>query len=201
MNCDPKFKPLLKDYSPERLQTSDDTIYGLWPDFRLAYFNQGWSNFARQNGGEPAISDHWSIGRHLLEAIPDILRPFFVRSYKTCLSENQPWEHEYECSSAEVSRTFLMRAYPLRGAQGILVVNSPIHEAPRTGEASLPEEHRYRITDGLINQCCHCRRIRRLGNKKAWDLVPQWIAKCPPNTSHGICEPCFGFYYGGSATE
>lgn len=56
MNCDRDFAALLEEYLPEELHTSEDTIYGLKPDLTLAYFNEGWAQFAKRNGGEPAIS-------------------------------------------------------------------------------------------------------------------------------------------------
>lgn len=201
MNCDPDFGLLLEDFFSERLLTSEDTIYGLWPDLTLAYFNEGWTQFASRNGGEPEISLNWKLGRNIEEAIPEVLRPFFKSGFDQCLAENQPWEHSYECSSGETYRCFMLRAYPLKGSRGILVVNSPICSGTHVSEAKSPDENNYRNSDGFIVQCCHCRRVRRPGIKKAWDFIPEWIAKFPPNTSHGLCEPCFGFFYGNSGLE
>ena len=197
MNVDPAFEPLLSDYLPEVLLTSVDTIYGLTPDLKLAYFNQGWTQFALRNGGEPEISRDWSLGRRILDAIPTALRPYFVENFGRCIAQCSPWEHEYECSSLEINQRFVLRAYPLQRSQGILVVNSPVYAGAPLGEACAPVEANYRNSDGLIIQCCHCRRVRRIGARKAWDRVPEWVSKFPHDTSHGICEPCFGFYYGG----
>lgn len=200
MNCDPEFDGLLKDYHPEALHSSEDTIYGLKPDFSLAYFNQGWTEFASRNGGEPSISRDWRIGRNIRETIPAELQPLFCLRFDRCLQENQIWEYEYECSSPDQYRLYIMRIYPLAG-EGLLVVNSPIYQFFHHGETREPREDDYRTPDDLVIQCCHCRRVRRRGIRKAWDFVPDWFRKCPENTSHGICEPCFGFYYGSRLTR
>ena len=196
MICDPHFEPLIAGYLPEVLSTSEDTIYGLWPDLTLAYVNQGWTQFASENGGGSEISRNWSIGRNIRDAIPPDLKPVFEQGYSKCLNENRPWEHEYECSSAEQHRRFLMRAYPLKDSQGLLIVNSTIYQGRHTEEPHEPVERDYLTADGLIIQCCHCRRVRRVASYKAWDWVPKWVVHCPPYTSHGICEPCYGFFYG-----
>lgn len=196
MSSDSNFAELLKNYFPERLLTSEDTIYGLRPDLTLSYFNEGWTQFARDNGGEPAISRDWPIGRNFQEAIPLELRPFFEVHFEKCLDEHCPWDHQYDCSSPSKCRRFLMRAYPLKSGQGILVVNSPIYESGSNCEASEIDEEQYRTAEGLIIQCCHCRRIRRRSTKKAWDKISEWATHFPRNTSHGVCEPCFGHFYG-----
>jgi hypothetical protein len=189
------FERLLENFHPDVLELTDETIYGLWPDLTLAYFNRGWSNFASANGGEPEISTNWPIGCLAKNAIAPVLQPFFEQNFASCLEVGKPWEHYYECSSAERDRVFLMMTYPLGKAQGLLIVNSLIQDAASSRSACEPIEARYRSEQGLITQCCRCRRVLRSGNTRAWDWVPDWVKACPPETSHGLCEPCFGFYY------
>lgn len=165
------------------------------PDLTLAYINLGWTRFAGRNNAEPLISLNWPIGCCVLDAIAPVLRPFFIANYAKCLRERRPWEHHYECSSAEFYREFVMMAYPLGEGEGLLVINSLVQETSHTRSSKEPIDFLYRNASGVIKQCCHCRRVRRCGNEPAWDWVPDWVTSPPQNTSHGICEPCFGFYY------
>ena len=53
----------------------------------------------------------------------------------------------------------------------------------------------YRSAEGVLVQCCHCRRVRRIEEPMVWDWVPAWLTAGPEGTSHGLCEPCVGFHY------
>ncbi len=193
---DPRFEALLADdFDAAALENDGGTIYGLWPAFNLAFFNSGWLRFAALNDGEPQISVQWPLGRCVLEAIAEPLRPFFVENYGRCLREGRPWEHAYECSSPEVYRQFHMTAFPLGNAEGLLVVNSLRREVPHTRVPCPPLEELYRNDNGVVVQCCHCRRTRRAGTQNVWDWVPAWLSNRPASTSHGLCEPCMGFHY------
>ena len=55
--------------------------------------------------------------------------------------------------------------------------------------------------NGLICQCAHCRRVKDFREEERWDWVPDWVTKCPDNTSHTFCPTCFGFYYPSSTHE
>ena len=189
------FVELLRDFDPAKLDASDETIYGLWPDFTLGYFNNGWRRFARENGGEPSISKNWPLGRCVMDTIPEPLKPFFQENFAKCLRENRPWEHRYECSSVELIRTFHMLSFPLGKAAGLLVINSLRHEGTNTCTSCPPLEQRYRNEHGILTQCCHCRRVRRVGTEHTWDWVPEWIDKRPKRISDGLCQPCMGFHY------
>lgn len=192
---DPGFKPLLGDCDLAAVSESADTIYAVWPDLTLGFVNRGWTQFALQNNGVPTVPEHWSLGRCILEAIAQPLRPFFESNYAKCLREQRPWEHCYECSSPHTYRRFHMLTFPLGNAEGLLVVNSLRQEAahtrtPRPAVASL-----YRNEHGVVTQCSHCRRVRRVGLEHTWDWVPDWVSRCPADTSHGLCEPCMSFHY------
>jgi len=191
----PRFSELLADYEHKSLLDADETIYGMWPDFRLAFVNVGWMSFAELNGGIPNITTDWSLGRRVTDAIAEPLRPFFETNYEKCLREKRPWEHVYECSSAKLYRKFHMMTFPLGESEGFLVINSLRHaEAHRRVELP-PIEDLYRNAQGIVVQCCHCRRVRRVGSDQTWDWVPDWVSTQPSNTSHSLCEPCVGFHY------
>ena len=193
--CDPRFRPLLTDFNPGVLQNASGAVYGLWPDLTLAFLNPAWFRFAAEDRGEPAISRDWTLGRCVLEAIPLPLRAFFEGNYRRSLMEARPWEHIYECSSDEVHRKFHMKVFPLRNSEGLLLVNSLRIESPQQHESFPPIEERYTNQGGLMTQCCHCRRFRRVDLQSTWDCVRCWVEKKPENISHGICEICSGFYY------
>jgi hypothetical protein len=192
---DPRFLALLDGFRIDLLHNDGGTIFGLWPDLTLAYVNLEWGRFARQNGGEPRISSEWTRGRCVLDAIAEPLRPFFTDNYRRCLQEGRPWEHAYECSSAARYRQFHMTTFPVGREQGLLVVNSLRLEAVHTRVACPPLDALYRDEHGLLVQCSHCRRVRRVGAHQIWDWVPAWVTDQPPSTSHSLCGPCVGFYY------
>lgn len=196
--CAPHFLRLLEEFEFGELESAGGTVYGLWPDLRLAYMNAAWSRFAAENGGEPAIAQHWGLGRCILEAISEPLRPFFMQNYSRCLEEGRPWEHIYQCSSAEYYREYHMTVFPLGGREGLLVVNSLRVETPHPSVALPALVERYRTADGIVCQCSHCRRTRRIDNPSVWDWVAQWVKQSPPETSHGICPECLGFHYAKS---
>lgn len=195
LQISPRFQALLADFDIEAFQNNSGTIFGLWPDLTLAYVNLGWVQFAALNDGEPQNDSEWRLGRCVMDAIAEPLRPFFVENYGRCLREGRPWEHVYDCSSAELYREFHLTAFPLGEAEGLLVVNSLRREAIHTRVPCPPLDELYRDDGGMVTQCCHCRRVRRIGEAKVWDWVPAWVSDRPANTSHGLCEPCMGFHY------
>jgi len=200
--CDPRFSPLLNQFRSVDLDRNPDTVYGLWPDLTLSYLNRAWFNFAAANGGEPAISDRWGLGTPVADAWPECLRTwyrdFMAAAFAT--GGKRPAQHEYECSSSELRRRFVMSVYSLAGpsGDGLLVVNSPLIEAPWTAlgtKAMPPVSPSYVDAAGLMHQCVHCRRIRTIGNPAEWHWVPEWVAHAQPNVSHVLCDLCLEHYY------
>jgi hypothetical protein len=108
-------------------------------------------------------------------------------------------EHDYECSSPTQRRVFRMRIHPCPSG-GFVVVHSLLREAPPGDVACPPLDALYRDARGLVVQCANCRRVRQVAAQAtpgaAWDWVPEYVARMPPQTSHAICRPCADFYYG-----
>jgi len=200
--CHPDFAPLLtRVFSRQEVDQHPATIFGLWPDLTLAYTNRGWDEFAGENGGQPAIEREWNLGARYFDAIAEPLRPY----YRTLLTRApdpgaalHPVSHQYECSSASTFRMFNMQVYVLPERAGYVVVNSLVVQRaqdPREREPHAPDPHRYTDAEGLIHQCCHCRRVQYVGERTRWDWVPAWVARSPREASHTICSICFDYYY------
>jgi len=199
--CDPRFEPLLeRHFSREALDRHPGSVLGLWHDLRVAFYNTAWIRFAEENDGLPAIDAKWGLGARYLDAIAAPLRPFYADLFAAASDSEDvvhPARHEYECSSAETYRRFVMDVHVLPGRTGYVVVNTLAEEHPhdaRRREPRPPDPALYRGEDGLIRQCAHCRRIRR-ADEARWDWVPEWVDRHPGNVTHGVCEICFDYYY------
>lgn len=190
-----QFLELLTEFKVPALLESRDVIYGLWPDLSLAFTNAAWHKFAADNAGLPTISEQWGLGRCISDAIPEPLKSFYEDKYRDCLNTATPWEHTYECSSADTLRLFHMTALPIGKHRAILVVNSLRIETPMDRESATPREATYLNRHGMIVQCAHCRRVRRREPEIGWDWVREWVREPFHSTSHTICEPCLGFYF------
>jgi hypothetical protein len=195
---DPGFSELLGSYDLVSLRQHSQTIYGIWPDFRLSYVNPGWFRFALENQGEPEISTKWRLGTSILDAIASPIRAFYKNQYQRCLQTRTPWSHEYECSSPTLYRWLHQSTYPLGRAEGLLIVNSLKIERLHDPCARTPEKAEntiYRDKNGVAYQCPHCRRFKNLLELERWDWVPEWVKQMPSATSHTLCGVCFAHYY------
>lgn len=181
-------------YDLAELDDHGGAVYGLTSDYRLAYLNETWFRFAAANGGEPAISRDWGLGRSVLDCIPDVLRPFYADIYGTCLISGRDSQHDYECSSATRYRLFHQHVVALDESAGLLIFNSlvverahdPIQRKPRSAVITA-----YTNQDGLVIQCVVCRRVKYPDEPDRWDWIPDWVNEFPPCTSHGLCPPCY----------
>lgn len=192
---DPAYSTLLRDYDLAQLDRHEGAIYAVSDDWRLRYFNEGWSRFANANGGATGLSQSEVLGASIFDAFsPSPVREFFEFHYLQCLAQGHMWAHDYECSSATEYRRFRMFVYPLK-RQGLMVVNAKLIERPQQRIAAHADAASYRDADGLVHQCAHCRRIRSVANHESWDWVPAWVERMPRRCSHGLCPTCLVFYY------
>lgn len=199
--CSAGFEPALADYDRTALACDPATVIGIDPEFRIAYLNRAWDAFAEANGGQPEVEEHWNLGANYLAALPKPVRSFYERLFLSAQelgSLRRPVQHQYECSSPTVYRKFQMNAYGLPDRSGILVAHSLVIEQahkfhPQAEEAS--ELVGYIDGDGIVKQCCHCRRIERPAEPGRWDWIPQWVEEPPDNTSHSLCNLCLHSYY------
>jgi hypothetical protein len=188
-------EPILEGHIPvEALEHDSAIVYTIDQGFRLAYCNQAWDDFALQNGGAHLVREK-QVGLPVLGHFSGPLRRFYRDIFARVFADRQPWEHSYECSSAEVYRRFQMRILPLRTPASLLVVNSLEVEMAHERDACEPSPDLYRTAEGLVVMCSHCRRTRRNSGPETWDWVPAYVAAPPAQTSHGICHICLNYYY------
>jgi hypothetical protein len=192
MKIAPAFQEALRDFDLDHLEAHPGTVYAVSPDTSLQFLNSAWDRFYAENGGRE--DQAWGLGARLLDATPEALRPFYETRFQQTIAENRPWEHVYECSSPEAVRQFHMLAYPLPAGAGALVINSLQYQAPRPSEGQRATDA-YLDEYGLVHQCAHCRKVRRIADRRVWDWAPALVRSPYPRTSHALCPPCFGYYY------
>lgn len=186
------FKDWFAPFDVAALDDETSTVYGITADMRLAYMNPAWHSFAQANGA--AWDGAWGIGARIIDATPAPLQPAYERLFDQAKANRVVVEHEYECSSPTTYRRFRMRVHPCNSG-GFLVVNMLLRTSEHIQPAMTAVDASYRNGDGLIVQCCHCRRVRRDGPPTGWDWVPDYVAMPPGGISHGICGTCFDYHY------
>lgn len=174
----------------EAVAHSPDSAFVLSAEWRLLRVNDGWTRFARENGGE-ALLDRWHEGSSIDGVIPAELWPFYRDAFARVHSTGNHWEHNYECSSADLYRSMHMVVYPVEPG-AVLVVSSPVVVRAHTREAVSAAEYEH---GGVIVACCHCRRFRSPHDKSSWHWVPDYLRSPPPKVSHGLCQACLAHYY------
>jgi hypothetical protein len=181
----------------QTLDASDDVAYVLTPERVIVRTNAAWERFAAANGGAALALDP-PYGALLDALLPVALRSFYVDAFTRAQATGERWEHDYECSSPERYRRFHMVAYPFDGA--LVVVSSLRIERPHDRPECPPDDAAYAV-DGIITMCSHCRRVRHPAGSLRWDWVPDYVRAPLPNLSHGLCEPCYEFYWGDYVAE
>lgn len=184
----------------ETMEKEQAIIYLLSPDLNVVYCNKAWDIFAQENGGI-VLNREEVLGRPVLDAIPDALKPFYSAGFAKAQNESTPWEHEYECSSPDLFRLFHMRVLPL--ANNYLLVEHSlqierVHGPERKAlKAVLPL---YLDRHDKLTMCSHCRRSKRVntGAQEIWDWVPAFVKKPPALILHGLCTSCQVYYYGNA---
>ena len=198
----PEFAELIGESRLESLNSHPNTVYGLDSKFNISYLNPAWFKFAEENGNNIFISNEWSLGRNIFDAIPEALQLFYKDLFELTLKEKKSpvisRQSDYECSSPELYRRFSMHLYSM-GKNGFVVVNSllieePYMSPPIEGLLKFNEED-YIDKNGFLYQCACCRRIKNQNIPERWDWIPKFIETPYPETSHGFCSPCMQHYY------
>jgi hypothetical protein len=197
LRLDARFQALLGAHTIESIEAERGSVIGLWSDARIALLNSGWHRFAHENDGG-AVLERWALGSDFFSGISGVLRDYYREGFARALGTGQPWEQSYECHSPATGRQFRLRALPL--AQGaLLLVHSLVVSDPAWFDgthAPRPSElERYVGADGIIRQCCNCRRTQRVASPASWDWLPELVARPPGNVSHVICMTCMKQVY------
>lgn len=189
LRMDARFHALLGSHTLESIEAERGSVIGLWADGRIALLNSGWHRFAHENDGV-AVLERWPLGSDFFSAISRVLRDYYAQAFARAVRTRQPWEHSYDCHSPATKRQFRLRALPLdQGA--LLLVHSLVVSYPAHADDACERELAcYVGADGLIRQCCNCRRTQRIAIPQAWDWLPGLVANPPRNVSHVICLTC-----------
>ncbi len=129
----------------------------------------------------------------LLDSISGDLRDLHRDLLESVCTTGERREYDYECSSAEIERTFRMVVFPA-AARFLVVTHSLRIERPHDRPAMAPDDGGY-THDGVIRMCSNCRRVLAIGASERWDWVPAYVTAMPDNVSHGLCPPCFETFH------
>ncbi len=188
-----ELKKLLAPFDVASLDVESATVYGVTEDLRLAYTNPAWHTFARANGAR-CNDKSMNVGSPIMDVTPAPLRPAYQRLFDRARATRVVAEHDYECSSATLFRSFRMDVHPCDSG-AFVVVNILLRTSEHAEPSMNAVDANYRTADGLIVQCSHCRRVRREGSPSSWDWVRRYVASPPDGISHGICGVCLDSHY------
>jgi PAS domain-containing protein len=169
-------------------------IYVLDPGLRFVRCNPAWDRFAQVNGKAELTGLNVS-GTCIMDVTPNVLRDFYSTAYDSVRRFQRQWWHVFDCSSADVHRSFQMRVLPA-GSDHILVINTVIREEPHEPQiaARIAE---YTDAEGIATICANCRRVEHLTQPGRWDWVPVLLSLCGTLVQPGLCPFCFAFHYPG----
>ena len=135
----------------------------------------------------------YGIGASIRDAIPHVLRRFYDEAFFTAFSTGRPWQHIYECSTPHQVRSYRMRALRVGAASPhIVICNDAVRTADAPGGRLVSGD--FIDPDGLVTQCAHCRRCRKVGTED-WEWVPSFVARPMLRVSHSLCSPCLAYHY------
>lgn len=184
----------LSPFDRSGLDAEAATVYAVDQALRICFTNRAWTTFARENGADWAEDSSAVLGTHVMTPIPAILQPFYSGIFEAVLRRGEVVEHDYECSSPAKLRQFRMRILP-RAVGGAVVVHSRLIEVDHGRIPTSPTDSLFRDANGMIVQCSHCRRVRRVDDPAVWDWVPAYVQSPPEALSHGLCRVCAKYYY------
>lgn len=184
---------------PEHLRTLTNTIYVVDKNYNIVDFNDGYRLFAIANDGEDILG-RWPIGSNILSSIPDIIKDFIKNMYDQVMLRNKTVEHEYDCHSPTVFRRFKMRILPLHGEFALhehsLIESSALSDTHDLSDGDISSK--FVDGNGIIHQCCHCRKIQSSSDPNHWTWVVSLIkrsVKYSGRISHTICPVCMFHYF------
>ncbi|MEZ4386312.1 MAG: PAS domain-containing protein [Candidatus Krumholzibacteriia bacterium] len=190
---DPTFQDHLQHLDLEVLETSADPTYAVDRRYVIRAANPAYLGFGRDNGLAD-VDTSAGLGCSLLDAMGEPAREFYHHAFAAALESGEPFHHDYECSSPDLFRLFRLSAYPLPTSAGLLISHHLTHERAHDRPTTEPGPQHV-SPDGVVSQCCHCRKVRNWAAPESWDWVPALVATMDPRTSHTFCDGCLRHYY------
>jgi hypothetical protein len=174
------------------LRATEQVSYLVDSSLNLVCHNKAWDRFAQENSA-PELAGGAAIGTNLLRVTDESLRPFYSDAFNRVVREKMVWEWQYECSSPERFRKFLMRVHPVTLSGWIFVTNSLLVEDRHALGAT--DSKGYINSHGQIQLCIHCRCSKRATPPERWDFVPANLKAQLANVRNDLCPTCRGYYY------
>lgn len=195
--ADAAFTVQLTGHRLDAIAREHATICGLWPDLTLALVNAAWWRFAGENGAPDDFRVRFGLGSSMIEGISGPQRRYYEIALRRVVATGRPWRHIYRCPSATVDRTFHLEVIPVGHGRGLLLTHVPQVIVPRADAGDDPgiETARYVDASGVVQQCGHCRRIRRADDPNRWDWVTAWVLVAPRRVSQELCRLCLELHY------
>lgn len=189
MDLAPDFVPELAEYNLDALDEATSTVFGVRPNLTIGFRNRAWFRFWADNDGG---TRPWDDGP-ILNAFSEDLRSWYAGLYARVRLYRIAEEHEYSCPTPTMDQVFRARILPLR--RGLLLIHTLLKSSPTLAAGPPEDVARYRDGDGIVTQCSHCRRTRRVRDPATWDWVPAYLDRAQTDVSHGLCPCCFEVYY------
>jgi hypothetical protein len=171
------------------LEVSADLVYAVSPELRLTFVNTRYRQVAEESG-HGAVLERYPLGAQVLDAMEGAVRDHYRALFERALGDTDPIATDYVCPTPTAYVEQRCTIYPL-GEQGLLLVHGAIERREWTDE----ELDRLRDVDTrLLSLCAGCRRVRTPSGE--WLYVPRLLDEVPEGSTHGLCDPCLGYYLG-----
>jgi hypothetical protein len=167
-------------------------VYLIDADLRIVRCNPAWDRFALANRGEAVLSTKIA-GASIMDVVTPQLRDFYLAAYANVRRFRRVWWHVFECSSADLARTFQMRILPCDDGS-LLTINTLVSETPLASAPPKPAAD-YADQDGIVTMCASCRRVLRVRPPAGWDWVPELLLSGQVLSRFGLCEFCAAYHY------
>lgn len=176
------------------IAASADSVLVVDADLTIRGYNRSYLAFALANG-QADIVDRYGVGSSLVSAISEPARSFYARVFSEAIAHREAFHQCYACPSPREHREFRLSAYPLAGGTGLLLCHHLVASSPIAEVEMVAKSGAHRSPDGLIVQCCHCRKVRNFEVDHRWDWVADFVEHRPAAVSHTFCPRCLDFYY------
>lgn len=197
MEIGPKLWGIIEEEDIADLNASTNTIYLVWSDLTIAFLNDAWFEFARENQGNISYFKTFGVGSSIDVGGDDPMHQHFLACLTRSLREGRVVAFQYECPTPTTFRLMQVNFLPVTRDLCVIsvarVVTSSHQEQGRDPRAGAACD--YEKEDGLISMCSCCRRVRVPGTEHSWDFVPSLIKNPVDNLSHTLCEPCKAYWF------